>query len=92
MSIKRDDPKRDASEPAIIEGLVKAGCTVKRLSQAGIPDLLVCTPSLDTVLIECKTGNAKHTKAQADFFRDWPGRAYTANSPESALKQLGLGE
>lgn len=41
MSIHRTAAKRDASEPAIVEALVRAGASVHRISARDVPDLLV---------------------------------------------------
>jgi len=88
----RTSAKRDITEPAIVEALQKAGCTVKRVSSDSIPDLLVVLPSSETVLVECKSKGGRLTPAQQDFLSTWPGRVIIAFSPEQALQDLGLAE
>jgi Holliday junction resolvase len=90
MSLQRKSAKRDASEPAIVEALEKAGCQVVRLSQTGIPDLLVCLPDARMVLVECKTGRGKLTPEQVAFIDYWQGKVVIAHSPYQALLQLEL--
>lgn len=66
MSIHRRNAKRDASEPAIVEYLLHRGAMVRRISGAGIPDLLVGWCGR-WILLECKTGDAGLKPSQADF-------------------------
>ena len=58
--------KRDANEADIVEALEDAGAIVTRLSQGGLPDLLVlCRDTF--MLFEVKSGRGKLTKAQKLF-------------------------
>lgn len=41
MSLNRRNPKRDVNESQVIEALERCGFTVERISQKGVPDLLV---------------------------------------------------
>ena len=59
--------RRDEAEPDIVEALTDAGAVVTRLSQEGIPDLLILHPSGVFMLFEVKTGKGKLTKAQKEF-------------------------
>ena len=59
--------KRDYAESDIVTALEEAGAVVTRLSQEGIPDLLVLHPSGLFMLFEVKTGKGKLTKAQKEF-------------------------
>lgn len=91
----RTAARRDVTEPAIIAALQKAGCQVQQLSAKDIPDLLVCLPEwMDNrmALVECKTGRGKLRPGQVAFFETWRGLKIKANTPESALAQLGLME
>jgi len=72
MSIHRVNPRRDISEPQIVETLQKAGASVHRVSGKGIPDLLIGYRG-KTYLAECKTGNRKLNKNQEAFFETWKG-------------------
>ena len=58
--------KRDANEADIVEALEDAGAIVTRISQAGLPDLLVLFRGV-FLLLECKSGRGKLTKAQKEF-------------------------
>ena len=59
--------KRDAAEPDIVDALIDAGAVVTRLSQEGIPDLLVLHPSGMFMLFEVKSEKGGLTKAQKLF-------------------------
>jgi len=41
MSLRRHAVSRDASEPEVVEALERCGFVVERISQRGVPDLLV---------------------------------------------------
>jgi hypothetical protein len=41
MSIHRKNAKRDANEPEVIQTLEACGWNVRRISGAGLPDLLL---------------------------------------------------
>ena len=62
--------KRDTTEPAIVDALQRFGCTVVRLSQAGVPDLLVRTPDGCAHLVECKAPHGTRTPAQSEVPAD----------------------
>jgi len=65
VSLHRRNPKRDASEKEIVEVLERRGAYVRRLSDTGVPDLLVWWPESSRVhLIECKTGKGKLRETQ----------------------------
>ena len=59
--------KRDYAESDIVAALEEAGAVVTRLSQEGIPDLLVLHPSGMFMLFEVKSGKGRLTKAQKEF-------------------------
>jgi hypothetical protein len=67
MTLRRVNPKRDTSEPLVVDYLRARGALVIRLSARALPDLLVgwCGRWL---LLECKTGKAALNKGQAGFF------------------------
>lgn len=65
--VVRRAARRDEAEPDIVEALTDAGAVVTRLSQEGIPDLLILHPSGVFMLFEVKTGKGKLTKAQKEF-------------------------
>ena len=77
MSAPRHKPKRDASEPEIIEALKLCGYAVERLHE---PLDLLCAKhdTGETILVECKVrGNkVEHQKngKQRKFIERWPGR------------------
>ena len=59
--------KRDYAESDIVTALEEAGAVVTRLSQEGIPDLLILHPSGVFMLFEVKSGRGRLTKAQKIF-------------------------
>ena len=63
-AIRRHNAKRDFAEPAIVDALQAAGCTVVRIDQPC--DLIVHHPSLKgfVALVEVKTGKAKLNENQ----------------------------
>lgn len=76
MSLIRRAAKRDANEDDIVTALEEHGCTVQRVSQAGIPDLLVYVPALgETAFVEVKSRLNHESKArrekQEGFMRKW---------------------
>lgn len=88
MTLRRTAAKRDSNEPAIVQALTTAGCTVVRLSAKGCPDLLV---GLDGVnyLIEVKEPKGKLTDDQIDFHEDWRGQVAIVRTIEEALEVVG---
>ena len=91
--MNRKAPKRDTIEPAIVKALVKAGASVVKLSDTGVPDLLVsCRTETGyrTLLMEVKTGSAKLTDAEEKFFDTWTGEVHLVRSPEYALSIIGI--
>lgn len=96
--------RRDDNELAIVNALVIVGASVTRLSQAGVPDLLVGYRGR-TFLLEVKhassTGKTKRRNHGADdrglgpdqqeWWAGWRGVAPTiVRTPEEALKAIGL--
>ena len=79
--------KRDGSEAAVVAVLEKFGCTVIRLSQRGIPDLLVKTPDGRVHIIECKDRGGTFTADQLKFIRKW-GPVAVVRTPEGAVRWL----
>lgn len=81
MSLHRQNAARDANEAEIVDALRTIGCSVVRLSEKGIPDLLVGFKG-NTFLLEVKLplgakGGKSHselTKDQQAFFEQWRGK------------------
>ena len=89
MSLARYAKKRDLSEPAIVAALEAAGCKVWKLDRPF--DLLVGRAGRFSVL-ECKSGKAKPTDAQADEIRACQAGGlpvYVVRTPEEALQAIG---
>ena len=76
--------KRDATEPAIIEALQRAGCLVQPLSQDGLPDLLVRGPR-GWALLEVKSPGGKLTSAQIAWRKTF-GNVPVVTDPEDAIR------
>ncbi len=98
--MNRKAAKRDTAEPAIVAALKKAGCSVVKLSDTGVPDLLVAypmqwpasedDPNYDMVLMEVKTGNARLTEDEEKFFDTWKGARIIVRTPQQALTYIGV--
>ena len=89
--VVRRAAKRDEAEPDIVEALIDAGAVVTRLSQGGLPDLLVLYR--DTfMLFEVKSGRGKLTKAQKEFnaanSKGPLAVVYTPNQAVDAMRSL----
>ena len=69
MGVVRIAAKRDANEADIVEALEDAGAIVTRISQPGLPDLLLLYQNV-FMLFEVKSGRGKLTKAQKVFNAD----------------------
>lgn len=96
---------RDANEPTIVRALEAAGATVTRLSDAGVPDLLVGfrneTYTLEVKLpLGARGGKAHHreheggkgdmTKAQVEWWSRWKGRPpAVVRDAMEALREIG---
>lgn len=85
----RQAAKRDGNEGEIVAALEAVGCVVHRLSQAGIPDLLVGRNGV-TYLLEVKERKGALTDEQEIFFENWNGCAYIVRCVEDALEVVGL--
>ena len=87
--------KRDANEAAIVDALIAHGCTVTRLSQAGVPDLLVGhfqDHRRRWALLEVKSGTNRLTPDQRAFMEYHSGcPAYVVRTPQDALDVLQVG-
>jgi hypothetical protein len=96
--------QRDKNEPAIVKALVAAGATVTRISEMGVPDLLVGFRG-DTFLLEVKRpvgprGGRRPkgglderglAKTQVEWWAKWTGRPpVVVTSPEEALAAIGM--
>lgn len=64
--------KRDGNEQTIVRTLEGIGAQVYRLSQKGLPDLLVCFNGR-TILVEVKSKGGALTPAQYDTLQAWQG-------------------
>lgn len=85
----RQAAKRDNNEGEIVAALEAVGCVVHRLSQAGIPDLLVGRNGVN-YLLEVKEHRGQLTDDQEAFFEEWNGNAYVVRCVEDALEVVGL--
>lgn len=85
----RQAAKRDANESKIVSALEAVGCSVTRLSQKGVPDLLVGRQGVN-YLLEVKEAKGTLTPDQRDFAAMWNGRATIVRTVEEALEAVGL--
>jgi hypothetical protein len=86
----RHAARTDANQAAIVKALKAVGVSVEYIK---LPfDLVVFNPrTRETAFMECKTEDGRFTKQQLEFISRWPGKIYTARSPEDAVRQV-LGE
>lgn len=78
--------KRDANESEIVKALDAIGATVTKLSQPGVPDLLVRYRDR-WYLVEVKGPNGKLTPGQREFDNYHGGCAFiVAHTAEEAIK------
>lgn len=79
--------KRDSAEPGIVEALVGVGCTVVKLNDPDVADLLVYYR--DTLhLLEVKTGNAQQSEGQKKFAETVPVKV--VRTPADALAAINF--
>lgn len=83
----RHAAKRDGTEAEIIGAFERFGCVVVRLSQTGLPDLLVRAPDGRAALVECKAPRGTLTPAQVTFQQKW-GVVPVVRTPEEAVRWL----
>jgi hypothetical protein len=79
--------KRDAVEAEIVQALEATGCTVSRISAAGVPDLLVGRAGAN-VLLEVKSDGGRLTAAQVEWHATWRGQAAVVYSVAEALEEV----
>ncbi len=92
----RQAARVDANQPAIVEALEKAGCTVQHMHTLGkgCPDLLVGRDGVN-YLLELKDGGKplskqKLTPDELEWHGSWRGLVWTVNSIEDALRVVGV--
>jgi len=83
--------KTDQNQAAIVQALREAGCSVQPLHQLGhgIPDLLVATPSGETLLVEVKSAKGSLTPEQVKWMSRWQGRVEIIRDPDEISRLLG---
>jgi Holliday junction resolvase len=83
--------KTDRNQAAIVQALRDFGCSVVCLHQlgGGIPDLLVATPSGETLLVEVKSAKGSLTPEQVQWISRWQGRVEIIRDPDEISRLLG---
>lgn len=81
MSLYRRNPKRDITEPAIVQALRQAGFSVQRVSVKDGPDAWIAKGGYECP-VEIKTGNAKLRPGQIEWQANWRG------APPRVLRSL----
>ena len=72
MSLNRHNPVRDLNELEIISAFLERGWRVQRLSGAGVPDLLIKSPSDGQLyVVEVKSPKGSLTAIQALWWDAW---------------------
>ena len=78
--------KRDANEPQIVDGLLRAGATVERMHTPS--DLLVGFRG-GNYLLEVKTEDGQLTGSEQRFRDSWRGQYAVVRTIEEALEAIG---
>ena len=90
----RQAAKRDRNEGEIVAALEACGCSVTRLSQKGVPDLLVgyihpVSRLPRTTLIEVKEPRGKLTPDQDEWHALFVGEVHIVRTIDEALEAVG---
>ena len=90
----RTAAKRDKNEDEIVNCLKHIGCTVQRLSAAGVPDLLVGfvdeRGKKSMALMEVKTKKGRRTPQQIEWSLWWSGpEPVIVRTIDDALRAIG---
>lgn len=90
----RQAAKRDNNEGEIVAALEAVGCVVHRLSQKGVPDLLVgyvhpISKLPRTTLIEVKEPRGKLTTDQEEWHALFIGEVHIVRTIDEALEAVG---
>lgn len=90
----RQAARRDTNEQQIVIALEACGCSVTRLSQSGVPDLLVgfshpITGHPITTLMEVKEAKGTLTPEQEEWHADFRGEVHIVRTIDEALKVVG---
>jgi len=90
VTMPRLRAKVDSNQAAIVQALREAGCSVQPLHQLGhgIPDLLVATPSGETLLVEVKSAKGSLTPDQMQWISRWQGRVEIIRDPDEIARLL----
>lgn len=88
MSINRYAARRDKTESEIVTALKGIGCSVLKLSGAGVPDLAVYFQS-QWYLMDCKTKRGKLTAVQTWAEDISPDAVKIVRTVEQALSAIG---
>ena len=81
--------RRDLNERAIVMALEKAGCSVIRISQPGVPDLLVGRYGRN-MLLEVKSRDGTLTEDQEQWHARWRGQVAIVRDELEALRVVGV--
>jgi len=93
VSLPRYAARRDDHEPLIIKALEDCGCSVEKLSQRGVPDLLVGVATQHgrrNLLIEIKRPRGRLTADQVEWRARWRGQYVVVRTVDEALRAVGV--
>ena len=90
VSLLRRAARRDSNESLIVDALRSVGCSVQRLSEPGVPDLLVGKAGIN-YLIEVKRHGAETdlSVAQIEWHLAWRGKVSVVATVKEALFCVG---
>jgi hypothetical protein len=87
VTLHRRNPRRDANEAPIVQALKRVGASVARISDVGMPDLVIWHRDRIT-LMEIKMPRGRATLAQERRTAEgWP--VVTVRSVDEALRAIG---
>lgn len=85
MGLPKYAARRDKNENEVARAFEKLGFSVERLSQKGVPDLIVAFGGMN-VLVEVKTKTGKLTDDQIAFRAKWRGAWFIIRTVEDATR------
>lgn len=90
MSARRTAARRDKNEREIVDALTGVGASVQRLSDKGVPDLLVSHHGTLYLMEVKRPKQGRLTPEQIEWITNWDSEVYVVTSDEEALRVIGV--